>query len=542
MLDLINFQNGLKLLSNRNFVEARKIFYEIWIRDESSASTAARYVAYIDELNGHLNEAVTLLESSMAHYGEDPATLAQISELSMKMGLHKKAIDRAKRSLELSPNNAITALNKTIWQSNYSSNGPAIRTAFELWASRYIKPAQCTAPMKNFHDFKRSKSETLKVGFLSGDLKNHAVRYFIEPYLKLHDRSRIELHIFMTAEEDEISQILKQWVPNWHNVRDLNSNSLLSYIRTLEIKILVDLSGHTENSKLDVFAARAAPVQVTWWGFVHTLGIKEIDYRLTDYEACPPGAEDHYTEALCRMACLTAYVPPVGCEEEYSSPWVQNQFVTMVSLNHTRKISDAALNTWREILEKNQNAGLIIVTGEVSELQKDNYFVQRLTESNLPMDRVAAVPRLTMLEYMRVASVADFAVDTFPISGGVTTFHSLWMGLPILTMCPGNKIAIQTYAANVLSSIGLSEGITNNINQYVDLATYWIQNPSVISQLRSTIRQKMITSPFLDHDERVKELEYCFEEMWRRFLLNESIRSFDSELATHPEYSKTTED
>ena len=111
----------------------------------------------------------------------------------------------------------------------------------------------------------------------------------------------------------------------------------------------------------------------------------------------------------------------------------------MVSLNHTRKISDAALNTWREILEKNQNAGLIIVTGEVSELQKNNYFVQRLTESNLPMDRVAAVPRLTMLEYMRVASVADFAVDTFPISGGVTTFHSLWMGLPILTMCPGKK-------------------------------------------------------------------------------------------------------
>ena len=94
----------------------------------------------------------------------------------------------------------------------------------------------------------------------------------------------------------------------------------------------------------------------------------------------------------CRMACLTAYVPPVGCEEEYSSPWVQNQFVTMVSLNHTRKISDAALNTWREILEKNQNAGLIIVTGEVSELQKDNYFVQRLTESNLPMDRVLQFP------------------------------------------------------------------------------------------------------------------------------------------------------
>ena len=88
----------------------------------------------------------------------------------------------------------------------------------------------------------------------------------------------------------------------------------------MEIDILVDLSGHTEASKLEVFAARAAPVQVTWWGFVHTLGIDEIDYRLTDFETCPPGAEAHYTEALCRMACLTAYAPPVNCEDQYPSP------------------------------------------------------------------------------------------------------------------------------------------------------------------------------------------------------------------------------
>ena len=95
---------------------------------------------------------------------------------------------------------------------------------------------------------------------------------------------------------------------------------------------------------------------------------------------------------LCAGWPVLQHMFPQSAAKKSTSPWIQNQFVTMVSLNHTRKISDAALNTWREILEKNQNAGLIIVTGEVSELQKDNYFVQRLTESNLPMDRVAAVP------------------------------------------------------------------------------------------------------------------------------------------------------
>lgn len=162
------------------------------------------------------------------------------------------------------------------------------------------------------------------------------MRYLIEPHLRLHDASRFEIHTFMTSEEDEVSQFLKQWVPYWHNVAALDNDALLSLIRSLEIDILVDLSGHTEASKLEVFAARAAPVQVTWWGFAHTLGIEEIDYRLTDFETCPQGTEEHYIEALCRMTCLTAYAPPVNCEDQYASPWQRNGYVTMISLNHTR--------------------------------------------------------------------------------------------------------------------------------------------------------------------------------------------------------------
>ena len=170
----------------------------------------------------------------------------------------------------------------------------------------------------------------------------------------------------MTGDEDEISQVLKTWVPHWHNVKTLDDSALLSLIRSLEIDILVDLSGHTEASRLEVFVARAAPIQLTWWGFVHTLGIKEIDYRLTDFQTCPSGVEAHYTEALCRMQCLTAYAPPVNCENQYPSPWQSNGYVTMISLNHTRKISEATLDCWQNILALNPNSGLIIVTSDTS--------------------------------------------------------------------------------------------------------------------------------------------------------------------------------
>ena len=298
---------------------------------------------------------------------------------------------------------------------------------------------------------------------------------------------------------------------------------MLSFIRSLEIDILVDLSGHTEASKLEVFAARAAPVQVTWWGFVHTLGIEGIDYRLTDFETCPPGAEAHYTEALCRMACLTAYAPPVNCEDQYPSPWQGNGYVTMISLNHTRKLSQAALDCWRDILVQNPNSGLIVVSSEATEADAQNDFIPRLVDGGFPMDRVSVVPRLSMLEYMNVASVADFALDSFPVSGGVTTLHALWMGLPVLTMTPNTPIAMQTYSGNTLRLVGLDECVTTSHQEVVARAAEWIQNPALIDALRARTRPNLIASPFMNHEARVRELETCFQAMWRRFLHNEPV-------------------
>ena len=89
------------------------------------------------------------------------------------------------------------------------------------------------------------------------------MRYLIEPYLRLHDASQFEIHAFMTSAEDEVSQFLKNGSPTGTTLRHWTMRPLLGLIRSLEIDILVDLSGHTEASKLEVFAARAAPVQVT---------------------------------------------------------------------------------------------------------------------------------------------------------------------------------------------------------------------------------------------------------------------------------------
>lgn len=528
MAGLTPFQQGVKLLYEGDAEAARRTLFALWEGGGSDAANAARYIALIDKNQRRFSDAIALLESSLEKFGQDAATLAQLSEFYMTMGHHLRAMDAATRSLEEEPNNAITALNLAIWNSNYATEPLAIKAAFEQWSAGYIEPPVSAVPLQVATQKFDAPDSPLRIGYVSGDLGNHPVRYFIEPYLKLHDASQFEIHAFMTGDEDEISQALKEWVPHWHNVKALDDSALLSLIRSLEIDILVDLSGHTEASRLEVFVARAAPIQLTWWGFVHTLGIKEIDYRLTDVETCPSGAEAYYTEALCRMQCLTAYAPPVNCEKQYPPPWQSNGYVTMISLNHTRKISEATLDCWQQILTQNPNCGLIIVTSETSEVEAGNFFTPRLVAHDFPMDRVSAVPRLSMLEFMNVASVADFALDPFPVSGGVTTLHALWMGLPVLTLTPATPIAMQTYSGNTLRLVGLHDCVTPNTEELVSRASQWIQNPTLIDQLRESARPNLLASPFMDHEGRVRELEACLHAMWQRRINDQPVTDLNS--------------
>lgn len=522
------FQQGIKLLSEGNTHAARLALLEVRRQAGNDASAAARFLAHLDKNQRRYGAAVAMLTSSLEELGEDSATLAQLAELYMALGQVDDAIPAAERSLELQPDNSVTALNVAIWRGNSSENPLLIKQAFEQWSAEHLDRAASDVPLRRPDEVLSANNRPIRIGYVSGDLGNHPVRYLIEPYLRLHDPARFEVHAFMSGDEDEISAFLKEWVPHWHSVQSADDNALLGLIRGLEIDILVDLSGHTENSRLGVFAARAAPVQLTWWGFVHTLGLKEIDYRLTDWVTCPAGTEAFYTESLCRMTCHTAYSPPANSDNQYTSPWGTNGYVTMISLNHSRKISDAALNTWCKILKDNPNSGLIIVTSETSEAGIKEHFLPRLEAKRLPMDRVSAVPRLTMLQYMNVASVADFALDSFPVSGGVTTLHALWMGLPVLTLTPATNIAMQTYSGNTLRLVGLTECIATSAPELVSRASQWIKNPTLIDKLRERARPNLIASPFMNHKARVKELEACFTAMWRRYIDNQPVTDLSS--------------
>ncbi len=506
---------GLQHLSDGYLEQARVIFNRIIHQNDAESLIAFQYLAYAYSIESKYFLAIDTLKKAHENFNSDYLVLAQLAEIMMKIGDYDQAIAYAQKSLGLNTNNPILRINLAAWQASRTSDPIEIRNLYESWCRDYLDPhAKFIQPFTNKNTDKNKK---LKIGYVSGDFKNHAIRYFIEPYLKHHNHEDFEIHAFMTQASDPITSVLKKYTDYWHDVKEQSIEELFQLIQSQDIDVLVDLSGHSEGERLEVFARRAAPIQLTWYGFVQTLGMQQMDYRLTDSMSCPDGSEDYYTENLYRLQCFTAYQPPLTSDDFPLSPWKKNSYVTMISLNHSRKVSDDALILWRDVLKNNPKAKLIIVSTERTQEGANAIFIPRLERLALPLDRIEIKSKLSMRDFMRLAFYADFALDSTPISGGVTTFHTLWMGLPVLTMQPEKPISLFSYTANILRTLGLESCIADSPAHFQKLASNLINQPELIDALRAESRQRLLASPYLDHVARTKELELAYRQLWHEY-------------------------
>lgn len=72
-------------------------------------------------------------------------------------------------------------------------------------------------------------------------------------------------------------------------------------INSLGIDILINMNGHTEGGRNEIFALKPAPIQAVWLGFPCTMGAKYMDYFIGDTIATPAKYSSHYSEKLAHL-------------------------------------------------------------------------------------------------------------------------------------------------------------------------------------------------------------------------------------------------
>ena len=398
---------------------------------------------------------------------------------------------------------------------------------YQDWGRRFADPL--TRKAKPLIVADRNPRKRLKVGYVTADFREHSVAFFMLPVLRHHNPDNVEVHVYSSGRRDGFTDSIQQAVPHWHEVRELSDEALCECIRADGIDVLVDLSGHTAGHRLLTFARRAAPVQVTWLGFMQPLGMKAMEYRLVDAGIAPAGHEKYYSETLFRLTCMASYAPPAYaplCEEP---PMLKNGYPTLISLNSSSKITDDMLGVWARILHARTDARLIIMVKERTAEAAQAHMQPRVEAAGMPLDRVFVLHQQPLNQFMELGHIADIALDTSPISGGTTTLHALWMGMLLVTMDAVRGVDAST--ARTLRGLGFGGEVAKDEQGYVDAALLLMNSPERLKQRRLDLRERLRNSVMMDYESRTSELEKAFRLMWLNWLSAKHIAlSVEAEL------------
>lgn len=356
----------------------------------------------------------------------------------------------------------------------------------------------------------------LRLLIISPDLRAHSVAYFLEPLLAHLDRTAFEIFLYHDhAKVDAMSERLRTLADQWRHIAGLKHDTVASLLRTDAPDIILDLAGHTGLNRLALFAHRFAPVQVTYLGYPDTTGMPEMDYRLTDPLADPPGDSEAFnTEKLIRFSPTAwCYTPPLSAPEPSPAPSAQTGLVTFGCFNNFAKITDDTLAAWGRLLTRVPHSKLLIKGQGLDAplIQADLH--RRFAAATMPSDRVELLPHTkTIADHLATYSRVDIALDTFPYHGTTTTCEALWMGVPLITLA-GDRHASRV-GISLLHAAQHPEWVTRTWDDYIECAAQLAQDLPRRAELRQTLREDLRRSTLFDHKGQAARFGDALRSMW----------------------------
>jgi protein O-GlcNAc transferase len=444
--------------------------------------------------------------------------------ISESQGKSSEAAASYRYALELNPAYVEAYGNLFQCLSHYESvDAHVLFEAHRRFGEQFESPLRGDWPQ---HSNLRDPNRRLQIGFVSPDLHRHAVMYFFEPLLThLLGFSDLSLNVYYNNTiEDQVTRRLRGGVKQWHSIAHLTDAAVAQKIAEDGIDILIDLSGHTRKNRLLSFARKPAPVQASWMGYQGTTGLQAMDYYLADGFLVPSGQFDtQFTEKLVRLPANAPFLPSGEAPPVNTLPTLDNGFITFGSFNRTNKLSIDVIALWSQLLRALPTARMLL--GNMPSEDVSEMLIDWFAQEGIIRERLSFYPRTDTAAYLALHHQVDVCLDTFPFTGGITTMHAIWMGVPTLTLV--GKTVAGRQGASYAWHLGLDGFVAHGGEDFVQKGLAIADDIASLVDVRFGLRKRFEQSAMGRPDVIAEGLERAFRIIWRRWCAGLPAESFE---------------
>jgi protein O-GlcNAc transferase len=382
--------------------------------------------------------------------------------------------------------------------------------AAEIWA-------RAACPAKAANAVERKRGERIRLGYFSSDFHNHATAWLAAGLFESHDRSRFEVHAFSfgSPPRDAMNRRIESAFDQFNDVSLMSDRSIADMARRSGIDIAIDLKGYTTGCRTNIFAHRAAPVQVNFLGYPGSMGAPYIDYIIADRVVIPDREFSNYSEKVIHLPFSyqvndrSRVIGDTTLSRAISG--LPEQGFVFCCFNNTYKLNSDVFDCWMRILQR--------VEGSVLWLLADNRWssLNLIREAELrgvARERLVFAGRMALGDHLARHRLADLCLDTWPCNAHTTASDALWAGLPVLTLL-GQTFAGRV-AASLLNALAMDELVAHSLEAYEALAVMLGGNPARLNQLKEDLQARIPTAPLFDTDLFRTHLEEAYAMMVAR--------------------------
>ncbi|KQT29414.1 MULTISPECIES: tetratricopeptide repeat protein [Bradyrhizobium] len=439
--------------------------------------------------------AVTLLSACFANQGEIASTIAHLDA-----------------ALALAPDDADLIARKIFFLDFLSDADFALQQAARKY---WWEAIGSRLPQRTLAPRERDPDRRIVIGYVAAEFWYHSAAFALLPVLRHHDHARFKIVCYSCSpRRDEMTAEFNSYADVWVDAWQLSDDELADRIQADKVDILIDVSGHSSGNRLPVFARKPAPIQVTGFGHATGTGLQTMDYVLADPIFIPKSARHLLAEKVYDLPCLIT-IDPILDVPSSELPMLRNGYVTFGVFNRIFKISDEAIRVWSKVMRAVTGSKIIIKHTLLDDPLLRDSLVARFVGQGIGEDNVICMGSTPRDEHLRAFANVDISLDTFPQNGGISTWESLYAGVPVVAKL-GNGASSRA-GGSIVAAVGLEDWVAEDDEGYAAIAYKYATQPACLAKLRNELPARIAASPAGNVEIYTRKVEAGYRQFWRDY-------------------------